>query len=63
MAPVLHATTEDITAAVYICTMTHAERREEELYAQKMEQNVLIYPVCFCNKSMFCFAVTGAVDQ
>ena len=62
MAPVLHTTTEHITAAVYICIMIHIERREEDLDAQK---NGTKCPnlSCFCNKSMFCFAVTGAMDQ
>lgn len=35
MTLVLHATTEDITTAVYICIMIHTERWEEELGAQK----------------------------
>lgn len=39
MAPVLQATTEDITAAVYICIMIRAERWEEELGALKHKKN------------------------
>lgn len=64
MAPVLQAITEGITAAAYICIVMHTERQEEELGAQKkVEQNVLIYPIWFCNESVLCFAVTETMDQ